>query len=360
MSIDLARRDTALPLDVVLDAGRLSDALGRRVEITRVRYKPGTSVVVAVRDAANGDGVGSHGWVAAYADAAKLAKTRMRAERVGASVTTVPGAPGSLAGPLVADRALAERLRRSAPAGHVLRYNPHRRLVVRTDNDVVKIAATDARGGAIARLLADAGLAVLPGAAVADGVERTPWWGRGDLATSPSPEAAVTTGRELARLHAVPVDAADVRQASDGDADLATAAAAIGVLDRAAGARAERLASRVRAMPAGERRAVVHGDFTADQVLVDHADVRFIDFDRAGHGDPERDLGYFAAAELLAGRGSTGPLRSGYDLPVDESAVTRWTATAALQRAVEPFRHGRADWAERLHLAIDIAEEAVA
>ena len=130
--------------------------------------------------------------------------------------------------------------------------------------------------------------------------------------------------------------------------------------DAAAGARAARLASRLRQFPAGERRTLAHGDFTADQVLCRGTEVRLIDFDRAGLGEPERDLGAFAAGELLAGRSLHVSLRAGYDRRVDERAVARWTAAAALQRAVEPFRCARPDWRDALHAAIDVAEEAIA
>ena len=45
---------------------------------------------------------------------------------------------------------------------------------------------------------------------------------------------------------------------------------------------------------------LVHGDFSADQVLVNGAAVRIIDFDRVRTADPAMDLGSFAAVEEIA------------------------------------------------------------
>ncbi|TSE14487.1 phosphotransferase [Arthrobacter sp. KBS0703] len=56
---------------------------------------------------------------------------------------------------------------------------------------------------------------------------------------------------------------------------------------------------------------LVHGDFSADQVLVGGSEVRLIDFDRARIGAAEADLGSFAAAEeavrAAASREPAGP-----------------------------------------------------
>lgn len=352
-----ALSDPVLALEVLLDPARLSEALGRQAEITRVRWKPATSLVLAIRSEAG------HGWVAAYTDAAKLDKTRERAARVAASVEDVPGAGHTLTGALDSDRLLALTLHRargvlSDGAGTVLRYNPHRRVVIRSGDDVWKLAPRDAGRTRLTQRLAAGGLAVLPSHELMGGVQRTAWWGRGDLAGSPSEAAAAAAGRALAAIHATR-PGTGTGELPSGDAELATAARAIRRLDASAGARATGLASRLHGFPTGARRTLVHGDFTADQVLCRGAEVRLIDFDRAGLGEPERDLGAFAAGELLAGRDLTGALRAGYDVAVDERAVARWTATAALQRAVEPFRTGRSDWLDRLHAAIDIAEGAL-
>lgn len=361
MIADLAARDRRLPVTELLDAARLSDALGVPTAIERVRYKPGTSLVLGVRQ---GD---AHGWVAAYADPTKLAKTRHRARRSGAVVVDVGGLPQTAAGTIAADRVLGPILRRGRRAlgeawgDTVLRYNPHRRLVVRIGDLAVKVAATDATP--LTAHLAEAGLPVLPSRPVATGMQATPWWGDGDLADHPDADAAAAAGRALAAIHHAPWQVAgELAPSTTGDAELTGAVQAIAVLDPGLGARAERLAGGIHRLPVGVRSGAVHGDFTADQVLVGDGDVRLIDFDRAGLGEPERDLGAFAAGELLAGRGTalTDALRDAYDGEVDELAVARWTATAALQRAVEPFRTGDPAWPTAMRHAVALAADVTA
>ena len=57
----LAARDARIPgLSWVLDDELLSELLGESVRITRTRYKPHTSALVAFRRA--GNGAGSYGW----------------------------------------------------------------------------------------------------------------------------------------------------------------------------------------------------------------------------------------------------------------------------------------------------------
>jgi hypothetical protein len=57
----LALRDAAIPgLPYLLDNGRLSELLGETVRVTRVRYKPGTSLLVAFRRLRNGSF--DYGW----------------------------------------------------------------------------------------------------------------------------------------------------------------------------------------------------------------------------------------------------------------------------------------------------------
>ncbi|MDJ1114263.1 phosphotransferase [Microbacterium dauci] len=361
MIADLAARDPQLPVADLLDADRMTDLLGAPTVIERVRYKPGTSLVLGVRQ---GD---AHGWVAAYADPEKLAKTRHRARRSGAVVVDVGGLAQTAAGTISADRVLGPVLRRGRRAlggawgDTVLRYNPHRRLVVRVGDRAMKVSAADA--APLTARLAEAGLLVLPSQPVATGVQATPWWGDGDLADHPDADAATAAGRALAALHRAPWHVAgELAPSTTGDADLTGAVDAIAVLDPDLGARAERVAGGIHRLPVGVRSGAVHGDFTADQVLVGEGDVRLIDFDRAGLGEPERDLGAFAAGELLAGRGAelTDALRSGYEGELDEAALARWTATAALQRAVEPFRTGDPSWPTAMRRAIDLAADVTA
>ena len=57
----MIRFDDALPdLGIFAGADALSQALGRRVRIERIRYKPGTSIVAAVRDESGRPSMGAH------------------------------------------------------------------------------------------------------------------------------------------------------------------------------------------------------------------------------------------------------------------------------------------------------------
>lgn len=367
----LAARDPALPaLGALLDPDRLADAVGETVRVTRVRYKPGASVVLAVDDG------GEHRWITTHADAAKAEKTRTRAQRAGYEIDPVPGIAGALAGPVFADRELASvvrGLRRMRPelveGAQVLRHNPHRRLVLRAGEKVVKIAAeTRGEAGRIAAVtaLAGAGVPVLVPDSAGPGVTTTTWWGRGDLAGRREPRAAAAAGAALARLHRV----GSVRPPAGLVArELTTAVRAVTVLAPAAGERAAALA--LAALPVADADEVVlHGDFTADQVLVDGAEVRLIDFDRLTSGAPERDLGSFVAGERLRQRaGERGDaddlaetLLDAYRAAggsVDERALRRWTGVSVLLRAAEPFRQWVPGWRDGIDAALDVAEEAL-
>src|SRR5688500_266359 len=77
----LASRDAALPgLPYLLDNHRLSDLLGESVHVTRIRYKPRTSLLVAFRRTRNGNF--DYGWAMTRASAGKLLR-REEASRLG-------------------------------------------------------------------------------------------------------------------------------------------------------------------------------------------------------------------------------------------------------------------------------------
>jgi aminoglycoside phosphotransferase (APT) family kinase protein len=137
--------------------------------------------------------------------------------------------------------------------------------------------------------------------------------------------------------------------------------------------RAARVAARIRhslddADDTGPA-VVVHGDFSADQVLVTGSDVRLIDFDRAGAGVPEADLGSFAAVEEMgrwrgttAGQPRLAPLLEGYVgaggrfVP---GATDAWAALRLFASSVDPFRDRCPDWAADMSRHIDRAWELI-
>ena len=387
---DLVARDRALPaMSVVLDAEARRDVLGRSSEVTRIRYKPGSSIVAALRTETV-PGHWSTGWIAAYSDNTKLTKTLARATRAGFAAHVVHALPGVIVGETAADRLLCApmaALRQHAPQlfaqAILLRHNPHRRAVFRSGLAgrpvILKVQgasrsqpATNPASGNRQRALTSlerVGVPVLRPTMLTGvpGGETLPWWGDGDLATMPLTAAAHTAGRDLALLHqdnlgASPMSHPAARWSEDTDEN-ASAVQSIATLLPALGARAAAVAARLRqaelTLPA-RRLTLVHGDFSPDQVLVGGPEIRLIDFDRCTVDHPERDLGSFLASADLSGQPELGSaLLEGYLTgggTVDSRQLHRFTATAFLQRAVDPFRALAPQWAEQTRRALKRAE----
>lgn len=381
-------RDPALStLAVVLDEARRNDALGGPSVVNRLRYKHGSSIVASVTTVTN-EGERT-GWIAAYRDAVKVDKTLTRAARAGFSAQRVPGLVGVVVGETSADRQLAQALAdiraHQEPLfaqATVLRHNPHRRVIFRTmDRGVpvaLKVSAADSAVTAAtatarqlaADLLESAGVPVIRPIPCGDvlGAETVPWWGDGDLTTISSPEASAdaarAAGHQLALLHLAGRSTSGPSAAVTSDAD--AAAHVIGTILPREGARAARVSEMLRrtgrtTRAAAQNSTLVHGDFSADQVLVAAGAVRLIDFDRACRDLPERDLGSFLAAADLMGRADLGaPLLAGYTEAggsIDDHELHRATAQALLQRSVEPFRGLTFDWADRTSYALHRAEQ---
>lgn len=383
-------------LAAVLDPARRFDALGSGSTISRIRYKPGSSIIAALH-IETPTGERRTGWMAAYSDSTKLSKTLTRAARAGFDAHTIDWLPGVIVGETAADRQLARplgRLRAAAPElfteARLLRHNPHRRVVYRsvlaglpvalkvsaaepgsheTGSITFRQQALDGLDRAGVPVLRPTGLA---GLAACDGLETVPWWGEGDLSTRPDPAAAHSAGRDLARLHGVDIDV-NTDTDTDTDADPRPIGGLAGAPVQAAirsirtilpgeSGRAVSIGARLRhaADPTDGRLVLVHGDFSPDQVLVAPGQTRLIDFDRATLDHPERDLGSFLASAALQGHPELGPaLLDGYLSvagSINERRLHSYTAAAFLQRSVEPFRSQSSDWAAQTVTALDLAE----
>jgi len=368
---------------VLLDRARLSELVGEPVRATRLRHKPGLSTTAALLRDTPGDPQ-VVGWAtvshAGYRD--KVSNAVRRAAERGRSVRVRPvrGEDDDLlltTGPIDTDPRLhrsLDALREVLPsvddaaaAGRVtlLRYNPHRRLVLRLNRGVpVVVRATATRTAKdvdrLLRSLQRAGVPVLRSTR-ADGIPATsrtsvwPWFGSGTLHTAVpgAAERAAEAGAALALLHRVRPGRHLPRWTPQGEEDvLVSHVNDLARLDPPAAAVMGGLVARLLDR-LGERSVVtVHGDFSGDQVLVDpwHG-VRLTDFDRAAAAPAAADLGSFAAVEMLSADpagGLTGPLLEAYaaagGVVVPGGEVRLWTARALLHRVQEPFRAGHPDW----------------
>ena len=378
------------------DDEELSTSLGRPAHVTRIRYKPASSVVITFvtsKDTETGDRWSAHGWLAGYSDDAKVGKTLMTAQRVGVAAERIERVHATVHGSVTADRRLSGtlfRLNRAFPeltrSSTLLRHNPHRRVLLRASGPqadlVVKVWPRVRRAGAEGRL----GQVELLDHLIAAGIPamgfRHPkslrdvvigeWWGAGDLATVQSPDAAYRAGTALAAVHASCVHPGRFALASR-DAKLsscsesARAAVAIAVVLPEFAHRARLLVQAIDERREGSIRprhpVLTHGDFSPAQVLVGRDEIRLIDFDRAGWSVPERDLGSFAAASILLRRPDLavalfdGYTDAGGELHPEE--LHPWLAHSLLSRAIDPFRYRAPDWAGDVERILAAAEQAL-
>lgn len=394
----LAIRDAALPgLPYLLDNQRLSELLGESVHITRVRYRPRTSLQVAYRRTRNGSF--DYGWALTRAAKAngKLLRREEKSRARGGDIRILHPdlrLPDTLVavGGVEDDWALRENLAwlrehgperlglRRAPGSSLLggstttlRYKPGRCLVLLFQNAgaplVVKAAAKplDARHRQFHETLHLNGVPVLPQLGDAEcaehGISACAAWGGGDLAGLNESEGARRAGEALARVHGMPpVDSGAGRpfRPSRLADQLAETRSVVASLVPALEEPARRLEAALRtvpALPGSRERVLIHGDFSPEQVLVNGAEVRILDFGQAHAGAPEADLGSFAAAEeagqpLAAVRSAGGPttasLTEGYAQAggrFSQGGVNAWAAFRLFTGCMEPFNDRAPDWA---------------
>lgn len=419
----LAHRDAALPgLPWLLDNTRLSELLGETVRVTRVRYKPGHSLLVAFRRLRSG--TFDHGWAYTMTSPAEKLLRResssrsrggsMRILRIQHSRDDVLVALGGIEDDWALRRNLkwlrqngAERLGLHAGAGMalpggsvVLRYKPERRLVLLARNAsadvVIKTAAERATAGqqvSFLNRLRHHGVPVLPQLAdpecLAHGLSVSIAWGTGDLAASNShtDAHAYKAGHALAALHGFPAAGtaptgfpeAAGNWLQDHTAQLKATRTMVSALLPELEPLAWQLESRLASLLVERPRTapvLVHGDFSPDQVLVGDSEVRLIDFDRARTGMAEADLGSFAAAEEAglsshsgsrargapAGGPKTALLADGYldaGGRLIQSEVDVWAAFRLFNSSVDPFRDRAPEWAADMSWHLSRAKELI-
>lgn len=403
---DLAVRESTLPgLPVLLDDNRLTALLRQsgwlgheqRATVDRIRLKPGTRAQAAAR-VDPGDrwlllgAFSPHCWPKAENDRQATSRLR-RPVIVDEELLLLVTDP-------VSDRDLpALRLLRpdegcprrrtlralAAAAGKgvgadrlrvgTLAYNPARRWVgtLRAGNAaapatiaVVKVHRDPRHGeqaAAIARALNLAGIATPHAVPLPHGIVAAPWvTGR-----HPDP-ASARDGAEVAgavaRLATLLGDTTaarglDLPRLSRRDvlAGARAATTALVAVNPVAGDRARRVLAALTPALSGEGGAavLVHGDLSADQVLITPGGVVLLDLDRAAAGPAGWDPACWLAAQAALGV----PVEQLVALP--ETAVTGpLLAAAALLRAPEPWRRRRRGHAAATSGLLDLAELALA
>lgn len=380
--------------------------MGRPVRAASLRRKPGQSTIAALL-ATDGQVPGADrvlGWVRAASPghwpkvrkAARSAAERGRDVHVREPATHQVGEDLLLGwGPVETDQRMLrsmDRLTRVLPEGtrdprvEILRYNPLRRLVLRIGPAsgpalLARLNSGDVTASArAARVLASRAVPVLAPCQRDDvprplyGSSRITTWpwvaGPGDLSdVSGEQEQRRRRGRDagaaLAVLHDQGADLHQLALPRHGAEEIAarrrTAVRAVSALDPGLGERAARLLASGDPVP-GDRPTVLHGDFSADQVILDEQGVvRIVDLDRVGTGDPRQDLGSFVASELLR-TGDVGlapDLLRGYGGRLDltdvaDPALVPWIAQGLATRLVEPFRDGDPAWHARVGARLDL------
>lgn len=407
---ELAARDVAVPgLRIVLDPSALSERLARAlpdttfaaVQAEYVRYKPATSCTVGYRLVVDGHDVDAYAKALGGHDRhahAKVDKTLAKAEAAppadlgavdvgdGVVVTFFPNDPQLPGVQRLGDAARRQRLLAAVLPDHQalweaplqrLRYKPERRYVARVGTAdgpaaVIKCLTAEAFGPArrSARAAGDSPhVATLLGTSSRRAVLAFPW-----LAGQPLDAllAGAEDGLDGVPLHEVGQALADfhrrrpsrlpMRSPTREAQTLQASARMLSALLPAVGEDAAGLADELAAaVLAGEpMAAMVHGDFSSDQVLVGSATVHVLDLDEVATGDPAADLGRFAAAldvDVLQDRLPAARARAALDgvcdgyragggiLQADRLRLHR--AMALLRVTPEPFRQRQPCWPAR-------------
>lgn len=392
----IARDGRIAGLAVLLDPELLAERVAKavmphwgpvsKVHAEYLRYKPGTSLVTAVRVATEAGEHWAYAVAGAPGHAGKLAKSVVGGRRAADDFDPCLDQDLVLVAPPSADPAVRGALRlfadpstciAGATSLRVLRYRPGRRVVVRLDGADGPIAvarAHPAKQGAHLAMstgaLIRAGLPVarmtrlrrggrlsvfeyLPGDPVVDGTD---------------PDVMARAGALLARVHQVhPAPGGPVSHARHARSAVRAVEA---LVPSSAGpaTEASRVALAVLDARPGQT-TTTHGDFSADQLLDVEGCLALLDLDRVGPNRAVADVASWFAAEAVAGRWSPAadparvlsPLTTALleGRPADQRAAAaddvRQTlpalvSLALLRRAAEPFRTRApgVDWAIRV------------
>lgn len=406
----LVDNDVAIPgLAALLDSDTLATALKdeqprwgvRHVEVTYLRYKPGTNCLAACRLHTE------NGVELAYAKALHQLDNVHHSDND--HQISLPDLKIKLYrfphdARLPALRKLctpderADLLRRLVPdqpelwLGTItpLHYKPERRLVARLDGDGMTAALKFYTADAFEQASAAAKhFSALEELRIPQRLGRSRRhsalalsWIQGQTLSRHLPNPAGqdipmhAIGAALAHIHAQePADLASFT-AQDQIAAVAAAAEAVTVtapwLAELATELAYTVAAHLRADDArhGHRACAIHGDFSPDQILLtEDGGIAVLDFDNAARSHPAADLGSFAAA--LIQRSGAQPQVTGYidqfrqgyhaadGAPIQSNQIALYTAVALIRRAPEPFRYRHVAWGEETERVLRVAGEVI-
>ncbi len=398
---EIVARDPDLPgLRLLLDGEAFADAIGvGGARSTYLRYKPGESCLAAFRwpdgreiaakavtEARWAAVRANQKWAAPHLRCATLPR-RLDAPQVLLRDRTEDAqlkALKWLSDPARAERHMERLFRHVAVEGPVslvpIRWKPERRFVARVDSRgqpiaVLKVWATAdyARALAGATFAAAAGGPPLMAASAAVGAFAMRWTEGASLCPAAAGavdlDGVAAAGRALAALHQAPlVPPVALDRAVAGEA-LRARGRDLGWLLPALADRAARLAERVTAALATEAAppCLIHGDFSADQVLIHQGHARIVDWDETTWGDPAADFGtFFARLEAQALDGvvphevadaAREALVAGYaETNEPPPGLRSHTARGLLMLATEGFRVRHPAWPERAAALLDRAE----
>lgn len=402
--VAIVARDRELPgLRLLLDAAAFADAIGvGGVTLSYLRYKPGESCLAAFRLPDGRElaakAVTARRWAAVCANPKWAAPhlgcgtlpRRLEAAQVLLRDRTEDAhlkALRRLSDPERAERCLNHLFRHRAVKGPFslvpMRWKPERRFVARVDGRdgpiaVLKVSAPSdyARSLAGAAFAEAAGGPPFAAASAALGAFAVRW--ADGVPLCPAADGAfdldgtAAAGRALAALHqASIVHPHTIDRVAYSEA-LRAGGRYLGWLLPGIANRARHLAERVAAALATEAAhpCLVHGDFSADQVVICEGGACIIDWDEAACGEPAADFGtFYARLEVQAldsviardaAEAAQEALLAGYAETSEPPPELRGhTARALLMLATEGFRARYPDWPERAAALLDRAQAAL-
>jgi aminoglycoside phosphotransferase (APT) family kinase protein len=412
--LDLTLRDDALPgLSLILDEHRMRTELDalvpkgvQRLATTSIRYKPGMSCVVGLELVIDGAKTLGSAQLFGPAQREKFIKHRtlaLQPSHRGMGMLVLADAPivawiwpgdSEVVGLRGLDRTarrrslvascLGETFAAEAFELRTLRYKPHRRWTARVEvsgqpHSVLKVYSPEQFVCAHRRALTAVAVPALAvpcviGSSARHGAMALRWVPGEPLdmriaAGTAQDRDLRRAAQTLAALHETPVDAGRDLSPYSVPHRLDAATRAIGALAPHLQPLVEDASKCISEELLDLPVQIIHGDCSADQVLIDNGTVSLIDWDRMALGPAAIDLGRFAGTlmivDLLEGTDRAAEVMQSFigaycgAASIDPRPHLRAaTALAVLELACEPFRNRVAGWGALLARAVRLSWES--